>query len=62
MYENLSIQDYIERMNKWDNKRAASAEDWIEEHWTPGETFTLESGTIIQYKNFRGDLNGISKN
>lgn len=62
MYENLSIQKYLEKMNEWDNKRTAQAEDWIDEHWTPGETITLKSGAIIQYKDFRGDLNGISKN
>lgn len=62
MYENLDIHEYVKRMQEQDNKKTASAEDWIEEHWTPGETFTLKSGTIIQYKDFRGDLNGISKN
>lgn len=62
MYENLSIQEYIKRMQEWDNRKVIQAEDWIEEHWVPGETFTLKSVAVIQYREFRGDLDGISKN
>lgn len=62
MYENLSIDEYIKRMQEWDDRKNSQAIDWIEENWEPGETFALKSGVIIQYKDFRGDLDGISKN
>ena len=62
MYENLNIHDYIKRMQERDERRTSQVIDWVEENWTPGETFTLKSGGIIQYKDFRGDLDGISKN
>ena len=62
MYENLSIQKYLEKMNEWDNKRTIQAEDWIEEYWVPEKTFTYPNGAIIQYREFRGEENGISKN
>ncbi len=62
MYENLSIQKYLERMQEWDERKQSQVTDWIEENWIPGETFALKSGAIIQYRDFRGDLDGISKN
>lgn len=62
MYENLSIQDYVKRMQEWDDKKNCEVIDWIDTHWVPTERFTLSNGMIIQYKEFRGDLDGISKN
>ncbi len=62
MYENLSIQDYLKKMEEWDNKRNIATQDWIDENWVKGETITCGNGMVIQYKDFRGDLNGISKN
>lgn len=61
MYENLSLKEYLEKMDEWDNKRAKETQDWIEEHWIPGDTFIYPNGTMIQYRDFRGDNDGISK-
>lgn len=62
MYENLDIQEYIKRMENWDNRKTAAVQDWIDDNWVKGETITCGNGMTIQYRDFRGDLNGISKN
>lgn len=55
MYENISIEEYLKKMEEWDNKRNSAAEDWVEKNWIPGDTFTYPNGVIIQYKDFRGE-------
>lgn len=45
MYENLSIQEYVKRMQEWDDRQNNAARDWIEENWEPvGKPYVWECG------------------
>lgn len=70
MYENLSIQEYLKRMQEWDDKRNNAAKEWIEENWKPiGDPYVWENGLTGQFyqlkeetlKKMRGDENGNSQ-
>lgn len=62
MYEKVSPQEYVRRMQEQDDKKYCEVIDWIDTHWVPTERFTLGNGMVVQLKEFRGDLDGISKN
>lgn len=62
MYKKVSPQEYVRKMQEQDDKKYCEVMDWIDAHWVSTECFTLGNGIIVQLKEFRGDLDGISKN
>lgn len=50
MYESLSIQEYVKRMQEWDDRQNNAARDWIEANWEPvGEPYVWKSGLTGQF-------------
>lgn len=50
MYENLSIQEYVKRMQEWDDNRNNKVSDFIEKNYSVVKEYTYENGSTITFK------------
>lgn len=55
MYENLSIQEYVKRMQEWDDKRNNKVSDFIEKNYNVVKEQHYENGTTIIFKMLNPD-------
>lgn len=50
MYENLSIQEYVKRMQAWDDEKNNKVSDFIEKNYSVVKEQQYEDGTTIIFK------------